>query len=54
MTSIGIFGANGRMGRALINVAKEQALTVNAATVRSGSTLVGVDAGELAGCGKSG
>lgn len=54
MTSIGIFGANGRMGRALLNVAKEQALTVTAATVRSGSTLVGVDAGELAGCGTFG
>lgn len=51
MATIGIFGANGRMGRALVNVAKEQALSLAAATVRSGSSLVGVDAGELAGCG---
>lgn len=51
MSTIGIFGANGRMGRALVNVAKEQTLSLAAATVRSGSSLVGVDAGELAGCG---
>ncbi len=52
MTSIGIFGANGRMGRALVTVAKEQQLSLAAATVRSGSSLIGIDAGELAGCGK--
>ena len=52
MPSIGIFGANGRMGRALITVAKEQQLQLTAATVRSGSDLIGVDAGELAGVGK--
>lgn len=54
MPSIGIFGANGRMGRALINVAKEQQLNLTAATVRAGSELIGVDAGELAGVGKLG
>lgn len=58
MTSIGIFGANGRMGRALVTVATElqaaQQLQLCAATVRAGSSLVGVDAGELAGCGKNG
>lgn len=54
MPSIGIFGANGRMGRALINVAKEQQLNLTAATVRAGSDLIGVDAGELAGVGKLG
>ena len=54
MTSIGIFGANGRMGRALVTVAKEQQLQLTAATVRSGSEFVGLDAGELAGCGKMG
>lgn len=54
MPSIGIFGANGRMGRALITVAKEQQLNLTAATVRSGSDLIGVDAGELAGVGKLG
>jgi 4-hydroxy-tetrahydrodipicolinate reductase len=62
MTSIGIFGANGRMGRALVTVATElqaslhaaQQLQLTAATVRAGSSLIGVDAGELAGCGKNG
>jgi 4-hydroxy-tetrahydrodipicolinate reductase len=54
MTSMGIFGANGRMGRALVTVAKEQQLMLSAATVRAGSELVGIDAGELAGCGKIG
>ncbi|WP_019675852.1 4-hydroxy-tetrahydrodipicolinate reductase [Arsukibacterium perlucidum] len=54
MPAIGIFGANGRMGRALTIVANEQQLNLTAATVRAGSSLVGVDAGELAGCGKLG
>lgn len=52
MTSIGIFGANGRMGRALVQVSKEQELSLAAATVRPGSSWVGQDAGELAACGK--
>jgi len=52
MPAIGIFGANGRMGRSLVSVAKEQQLNLTAATVRAGSELIGVDAGELAGCGK--
>ena len=54
MPAIGILGANGRMGRALTTVANEQQLNLTAATVRVGSSLVGVDAGELAGCGKLG
>jgi 4-hydroxy-tetrahydrodipicolinate reductase len=54
MPSIGIFGANGRMGRALITVAKEQQLNLTAATVRAGSGFIGIDAGELAGVGKLG
>ncbi len=54
MPAIGIFGANGRMGRALTTVANEQQLNITAATVRAGSSLIGVDAGELAGCGKLG
>ena len=54
MPAIGIFGANGRMGRALVNVAQEQKLNLTAATVRPGSELLGLDAGELAGCGKIG
>ena len=52
MSAIGVFGANGRMGRALISVAKEQQLNLTAATVRTGSELIGVDAGDLAGVGK--
>lgn len=52
MPAIGVFGANGRMGRALVTVAKEQQLELTAATVRAGSELIGVDAGELAGCGR--
>lgn len=54
MTSIGIFGANGRMGRALVSVAAEQQLALAAATVRAGSALLGQDAGDIAGCGKLG
>lgn len=54
MSSIGIFGANGRMGRALITVAQEQQLNLTAATVRAGSDFTGLDAGELAGVGKLG
>jgi len=62
MTSIGIFGANGRMGRALVTVATElqsnqlaeNPVKLSAATVRAGSSLLGLDAGELAGCGKNG
>lgn len=54
MTTLGIFGANGRMGRALVTVAAEHKLNLTQATVRQGSTLIGVDAGELAGCGKLG
>jgi 4-hydroxy-tetrahydrodipicolinate reductase len=52
MSRVGILGANGRMGRALIQVAKEQQFNLIAAAVRTGSSLIGVDAGELAGCGK--
>lgn len=52
MATIGIFGANGRMGRALVTVAREQQLALQAATVRQGSALAGVDAGELAGIGQ--
>ncbi len=54
MTSIGIFGANGRMGRALVTVAREQQLALTGAAVRSGSPLAGIDAGELAGIGNIG
>lgn len=54
MPTIGIFGANGRMGRALVNVAHEQQLKLTGATVRQDSPFIGLDVGELAGCGKLG
>ncbi|MEN3157874.1 4-hydroxy-tetrahydrodipicolinate reductase [Alkalimonas sp. NCh-2] len=54
MAKIGIFGANGRMGRALVQVCHEQQLDLAAATVRAGSSWLGQDAGELAGCGRFG
>ena len=54
-TRIAIAGANGRMGKILVEAARasEDALLA-AATVREGSSLLGVDAGELAGIGKVG
>ncbi|MDZ7924196.1 MAG: 4-hydroxy-tetrahydrodipicolinate reductase [Marinagarivorans sp.] len=54
-TRIAIAGANGRMGKILIEavtLAEDATLTV--ATVREGSSLLGVDVGELAGVGKLG
>lgn len=52
MVRIAIAGAAGRMGRQLLKAThlSEQA-SLGAATERSGSTLVGADAGELAGVG---
>ncbi|WJG08028.1 4-hydroxy-tetrahydrodipicolinate reductase [Aliiglaciecola sp. LCG003] len=53
MTAIGIFGANGRMGRVLIDAADSDSLVeLKAASVRAGSAWVGMDVGELAGIGK--
>lgn len=54
-TRIAVAGANGRMGKILVEAAAaadNAALSV--ATVRAGSSLLGVDAGELAGIGKVG
>lgn len=49
---IAIVGASGRMGRTLIESAKHQeVIKLGAAIERAGSTLIGVDAGELAGVG---
>ncbi|PRD18766.1 UNVERIFIED_CONTAM: dapB, partial [Trichonephila clavipes] len=36
----------------IIEAHHQQRLNLTAATVRAGSELIGVDAGELAGCGK--
>ena len=54
-TRIAVVGANGRMGKILVEAAKisDDAL-LSAAIVRAGSSLLGVDAGELAGIGKVG
>ncbi len=55
MTRIAITGAAGRMGKALLEAAHQtEGLTVSAAIERPGSSIVGVDAGELAGIGKLG
>jgi len=55
MSNIAIFGANGRMGRVLIEAIEENADDkLVAAAVRPGSSLMGADVGELAGIGKKG
>lgn len=55
MTNIVITGASGRMGRALIEATLEaEGASLSGATVRSSSTLVGADAGELVGQGQRG
>ena len=53
MTNIAIFGANGRMGRVLVEaIEQHESACLTAATVRPGSSFLGVDVGELAGIGK--
>jgi 4-hydroxy-tetrahydrodipicolinate reductase len=57
MTDIGVavVGAGGRMGRTLIRAVTEaDGLALCAATEQPGSTLLGADAGELAGIGRLG
>tara|TARA_R110000744_G_scaffold4221_11_gene15356 strand:+ start:5783 stop:6586 length:804 start_codon:yes stop_codon:yes gene_type:complete len=55
MNKIAIFGANGRMGRVLIEaIDQSQNATLNAAFVRASSSMMGVDVGELAGIGQRG
>ncbi|MFC6632935.1 4-hydroxy-tetrahydrodipicolinate reductase [Microbulbifer taiwanensis] len=52
---IAISGFGGRMGRALAQaVTQAQGVELSAAVVRPGSSLVGADAGEVAGLGRSG
>jgi 4-hydroxy-tetrahydrodipicolinate reductase len=49
-TTTAIYGANGRMGRALIEAAGEdEGITLSTALVRKGSELLGIDAGTLIG-----
>ncbi len=55
MTRIAITGAGGRMGRTLIEACSEsEALQLTVALDRPGSSLIGADAGEVAGLGKLG
>lgn len=55
MTRIAITGAAGRMGRALIEAThQDEGLVLAAAIEHSGNSLVGADAGELAGLGHLG
>ena len=55
MVRIGITGAAGRMGRTLIEAIEEHpGATLGAAFERPGSSLIGVDAGELCGRGRAG
>lgn len=51
--NVAIVGAGGRMGKALVEACHErEGLQVTVATERAGSSLLGVDAGELAGVGR--
>lgn len=55
MTKIGVFGANGRMGRNLIQATVEDSdAQLAAAAVRSKSPFVGMDAGLIAGIAEQG
>ncbi len=55
MLNIAVTGAAGRMGRALIQACHEaEGCRLSAALEHSGNTLLGSDAGELAGLGKLG
>jgi 4-hydroxy-tetrahydrodipicolinate reductase len=55
MIRIAITGAAGRMGRTLVEaIAENPATRLTAALERTGSTLLGADAGELAGHGRNG
>jgi len=52
MTRIAITGASGRMGRALLEAAQvTDGVEVTAAIERTGSTMIGADAGDVAGIG---
>jgi len=51
---IGVLGAGGRMGRILIQAVQQAGYQLAAAVERPESSLVGADAGELAGIGAVG
>ncbi len=55
MMRIGVTGAGGRMGKAIIEAIQQaEGVELGAAIERPGSSLVGTDAGELAGVGRLG
>ncbi|MDE1463273.1 4-hydroxy-tetrahydrodipicolinate reductase [Spartinivicinus poritis] len=55
MTRIGVVGVSGRMGKALVEACQnDQQVELTLAVQRAGSSLIGVDVGELAGVGKVG
>lgn len=55
MTRIGVTGAAGRMGKAIIEAARQaEGIELGAAIERPGSSVIGADAGELAGVGTLG
>lgn len=55
MIRIAVTGASGRMGRVLIEACQQtEGVTLGAAIERPGSSVIGVDAGELAGIGRLG
>ncbi|WP_303903891.1 4-hydroxy-tetrahydrodipicolinate reductase [Thiohalomonas denitrificans] len=55
MIRIGVTGAGGRMGKTLVEAVQQtDGVELSAAIERAGSSLVGTDAGELAGVGKLG
>ncbi|MGB2131348.1 MAG: 4-hydroxy-tetrahydrodipicolinate reductase [Marinobacterium sp.] len=55
MTRVAVTGAAGRMGKTIIEALQQSdAVTFSAAIVEPGSSLIGADAGELAGVGKLG
>lgn len=55
MTRIAISGVSGRMGRALVEACQTgSGMRLGVALDRAGSTVLGVDAGELSGLGKLG
>ena len=54
MTRIAVTGAAGRMGRTLVEACQQAGLTLGAAIERPGSSMIGTDAGELAGIGRNG
>ncbi|MBF0470840.1 MAG: 4-hydroxy-tetrahydrodipicolinate reductase [Gammaproteobacteria bacterium] len=55
MIRVAVTGAGGRMGRTIIEaIVQSDGVTLGAATEREGSSLIGSDAGELAGVGHLG